>query len=270
MNVHDGHAAKKEGHQEFKQNIFMPNEIFDDLHNAMGTKKASHIAFAYSYYYFITYLYRYSMYGMESYTQSRIKSELGFNAKYKEVDYIIKKGGVLDQIGYTRTTTDYPVLTITERELGYDFNFMMKSELDLSSVNDRNFKIKYPIKAFYREAGDDYLSGTFYETANTHKISIETFSKAMQAKGIGCDGFYLFALLKMKNETHSHLEDYKGGYYITIEILSKLSKIKTRTLYPLIEALEANGFISVKRDQSLRSKKSEYKSEPNIYFILLD
>ena len=70
---------------DYESKIFMPNEIFGDLQKNIDN--ASHIAFAYSYIYFVTWLYRYAKYGMvnELIDQKFIKRILGYNENYKKL-----------------------------------------------------------------------------------------------------------------------------------------------------------------------------------------
>src|SRR5437763_8036906 len=98
----------KVGFTPKEKRIFMPNEIFDDFKS--GFDSGVHKAFAYSYYYVVNYLYRYTKYSFgERFTQPEIMEFLGYSASNKKLNYITKKDGLLDQIGYTKTTTDYPV-----------------------------------------------------------------------------------------------------------------------------------------------------------------
>lgn len=122
--------------------IYLDNRIFGELSKHIENSK--HLAFAYSYIYYITYLYRYCKHTASNVqiTQEAIKKTLGYSPKNKTVDYIIKKGGLLDTIQYTLTTTDYPL------EYGFDENRLLyfntvssfKEEFNLS--NSRNYKVK--------------------------------------------------------------------------------------------------------------------------------
>ena len=104
-------------HNAEKQNdVRVPNEIFDDLVSCELLKveknhgRANHMAFAFSYFYLITYLYRECKFDyIRPLSTKDLKRMLGYGETNKRLDYIIKKGGVLDQMGYTETTFDYPV-----------------------------------------------------------------------------------------------------------------------------------------------------------------
>lgn len=96
-------------YHEKESKIFMPNEIFDDLKGAIPD--SPHIAFAYSYTYLAAWLYRYSKHisPTEGFIDNvKMKQILGYNENYKKLDYLIKKNGLLDQLGYTETVKDFP------------------------------------------------------------------------------------------------------------------------------------------------------------------
>ncbi|MGG4039284.1 hypothetical protein [Heyndrickxia ginsengihumi] len=169
-------------------NIFMPNEIFNDLQN--NIKKSVHIPFAYSYYYLITWLYRYAKYGSISIDNKNIKEILGYNKDYKPIDYIIKKNGILDLMEYTITTKDHPISwEVNDNYL----NFSMLSDFDeetiktIKKIKSRKYMIKFPYKSFFRtkeSEEDNYEDGTFYDVSNTHLIPFEVFMFCMSKKEI--------------------------------------------------------------------------------------
>lgn len=222
----------------------MPNEIFLDLQSKL--KNANHIAFAYSYYYLISTLYRYCKYDGTNFTQSHIKSLLGYAATNKQIDYIIKKNGVLDQINYTQSITDYPYSWSYDTELSFDmWSTIKQSDPDLYKFNDRNYKIKYPMKCFHRtdeSRQEQIYDGTFYEIENTHSITIDTFSQIINSE-LGVTGFYLYAYLKHKCDMHKE-------YSRLSHLLAEDTKLKQTSLKQYISILEHHNLIQVKRDSS--------------------
>jgi hypothetical protein len=252
---------------ERQQYIYMPNEIFIDLHKAYikeQLKSPSHIAFAYSYYFFIILLYRYCYYGIEEFTQAKIKECLGYAPNYQSIDYLIKKNGVLDQLGYTKTTKDYPV-NWDLSEFGLEFETWSEIKSNYKDIktylNDRNFKIKYPIKAFHRTKEsfqDNNPDGTFYDIQNTHGIKIDTFIEIMDNEQLGTTGFYLYAYLKYKNDI------YKDGYCKSLENLEEETKIKHTTLIKYLKMLEEHFFLIVTRQPYIINANGE-ELNPNIY-----
>lgn len=242
--------------------IFMPNEIFNDL-RVLHDKGSSHVAFAYSYYYLISWLYRFAKYGEKNIDVKMIKQVLGYSADNKKVNYLIKKNGFLDEIGYTYTDTDYP--------LSWNFNngdidFMMLSDVDVEVKNllmqqkGKNYKIKVPIKGLWRNADsekENVYDGTFYEIDYTHEMSFNVFSKCMENEYLGVSGFYLYGYLKYRcdkfNEYTSSIER------IGTEVgMSKNTAEKYLTNLSLAGLIECNENECVKVDGEFKKKAHSY------------
>ncbi|WJJ55246.1 hypothetical protein QB910_000002 [Dabrowskivirus KKP3916] len=229
--------------------IYIPNEIFEDLKKIID--KGVNIAFAYSYYYLITYLYRYSKYVEKRFTQPLLKELLGFSPTNKKIDYIIKKDGVLDTIGYTRTVKDYPVSYHLDDDKIPNFTLLSEwkvshPEYAITQPEERNFRIKYPVKAFYRNEMaeyNDYFNGTFFEARNTHGIEIKTFLDMMDSDTeheLKCIGFYLYGFLC------SRIGQYGGDWTaISKQQLVIDTRLSNWTIDTYIRRLQKRGFITV-------------------------
>lgn len=228
-----------------KDHIYMPNEIFNDFRNSI--KSAKHNTFAYSYYYYVSYLYRYcKWYDNEKITQALIKQKLQKSSIDKKVDYLIKKGGLLDEIGYTITESNYPLSWSMEN--GFLEFEMVKDFRELVGCNtiiqDLNFKVKYPVKSFFRNtdsATNEILDGTFYEVDNTHKIDYEVFEKCMSSEDLGTNAFYIYGYIKHKQGTYAQ---YKMA---SRQIKEKLI-MSEPTFRKYSDALELHGLIKVHRE----------------------
>ncbi|AND39531.1 hypothetical protein [Cytobacillus oceanisediminis] len=254
--------AKFLNYQEEESNVFMPNEIFSDIQkpfkeiaaqkvrnrphkfikvetlkgirNKRGQNEganSTHIAFAYSYYYFITWLYRYVKYGQFKINVEDIKEILGYARTSVEVDYIIKKNGILDQINYTQTTTDYPIAWEMDDFNGLEFMLLSDAEPETRTLmyreKGRNYKVKYPVKHFHRsletyESGE--MDGLFFEPYDFDVIPFEIFLFCMGKKELGVRGFYLYCYIKRMNGF------YGGGYDASYERLSEETGIPKSTL----------------------------------------
>lgn len=250
-----------------KEPIFMPNEIFADLKE--NIESSQQLPFAYAYYYYVSYLYRYCKLitdNNEKITQGMIKEKLGYAPTYKKIDYIIKKDGILDSIGYTVTTTDYPIewsldenkkpifLTTSEfeRRYGYPIN-----------PNDRNYKIKYPLKGFIRNSEDSHITentGTFFDVSKTHRIDYETFEAIISNEQLGVAGFYIYGLLKMKCSI------FLIGYQASLGVLNKELGMSVMTIHKYLKVLEEYGFIRI--DHAIfKFSNDEADKEANVYNI---
>jgi hypothetical protein len=252
-----------------EQKIFIPNEIFDSLVNHKEINNGVHIAFCYAYYYLLLYLYRYSKYGLHRFQQGEIKEILQYAFNYKKVDYLIKKDGVLDAMGYAYSSTDFPVaykaVYDEVRNRVQDIEFTMYSDMKEYYKDEklRNYKIKIPVKGLYRSKEseeDEHMDGTFYDIESTHGIDPLIFIKAMSNKDIGVTGFYLYGYLKRYNDM------YPMGYDISYEDLSKDTGIAQTTLNRYLISLAKYNYITVGRQDFVVNIPKE-KREPNRYKV---
>jgi hypothetical protein len=238
----------------------MPNEIFEDLNT--NIENVNHRAFAYCYYYYVTYLYRYCKYQADQKnTQADIKQFLGYSPVQKKVDYIIKKDGVLDLIGYTLTTTNYPVNWYVDENhlLRFDTISEVKSKATIPIISDRNFKVKYPLKCFHRTDESEkecIIDGTFFEVSNTHLIDFDSFKFMMGCEDLGVNAMYICAYLKYKNDKFEK-------YQVSFSNLAKELDISKTTLAKYIEKLEDHGFLKIYHQKFEKGKNGE----ANIYYV---
>lgn len=209
--------VKFDEHNESKN--YMVNEIFDDLKENIAN--ASHIAFSYSYIYLCTWLYRYTKhFNVNTFDNAKIKEILGYDSNNRTLNFLIKKGGLLDGMEYLESTRDYPVSWILSDEMNLEFTMSsdFKEMKDYLPEVPKRFFLKRPEKGFARiieEEGKEYeAAGTFHEVDNTHNIPFEVFLYCMSNVDIGCTGFYLYAYLKHKCDI------FEDGYDVPLLTLS--------------------------------------------------
>lgn len=232
--------------------VFMPNEIFTDLIGAI--KNSPHIGFAYSYIYLVTWLYRYAKHmSNEGFLDNgKIKKILGYNANTKGLDYLTKRNGLLDQLGYTETAKDFPIAwTFEDNLLEFDMISDNKEILDIWNLS-RKYSIKFPVKGFYRYLNDEelkveyesgYEDGTFFDVSNTHCIPFEVFMYCMDNEDIGTIGFYLYSFIKWKNNY------FTGAWDVSIENLQSETGIAENTLLRYLDQLKKFNMIEAKINQ---------------------
>lgn len=194
--------------------VQVPNGIFKDLSSNIKSKNNTNIqqsSFAYAYLILTAFLYKYSHYvdiDNGTYIQNAdIKELLGYNRITKTIDHIIKKDGVLDQLGLTSTTRDYPVRFITHpiekinniplREFvtiselnDNDVNYSMIKEV----VKNRNYTIKEPTFLFEYQDGN----GTLYDFSNTHKVTMKEVMRFITDDKLNNIDFAIYCFLKSK------------------------------------------------------------------------
>ncbi|WP_433708685.1 hypothetical protein [Paenibacillus illinoisensis] len=222
-------------------NVQMPNEIFEDLSKA-EFKSFNHKCFAYAYYYLVTYLYRNALYGGNTtdYSQHNIISV--FTSKKSSLTYITKSGGLLDEIGYTRTTTNYPVSYFVEDGI---LEFGLIKELrkklhGLEAGHSPSLNVKEPVKAMDRFDGEDY-TGTFYSFQNTHKITVNEFIRIISDEKLGHVGLYLYGYISMM------CDKFRQGYQVSNSTLGEIVGCSESTIKRYAKQLEAVGLLKSKR-----------------------
>lgn len=250
--------------RESKQRIYMPNEIFNDLVNCEGFKarkaNATHIAFAFSYLYLASYMYRYARFTYyEDYFAEKFIDDL---VMYKicnispdsrgaaGVSYITKKDGVLNKLNYVRKESDYPIRYKYEEDILGNKDYSQVYWEMLSDIKDdlpsdvklpRARKVNFPVRAIYfdeESENEGIEDGYFYYTFNTTEIDINTFIFCMKHSDIGVVGFYLYSFIKSKNGI------FRGAYTSPIEQLVEDTGIKSTKLSEVIKTLEAHNMIT--------------------------
>lgn len=248
-----------------ESSVYMPNESFQDIHKHL---KGSQAAFGYTFYYLISWLYRHAKYGQVEIDTKLIKSILGINENYKGIDHIIRKKGILDQLNYTYSSTDYPIV--------WDFNngdieFTMLTDLDSDmkkyvTINKgRNYKIKIPTKGLHRDIeseNDGLLDGTFYDISNTHHIPFTVFLNCMSNSDIGYVGFYVYGYLKYRCQW------FDGKYNCSIERIASDLKLGRNTTDKYLTNLTTATLISYKENLNWYHYGDKIVREAHTYAVI--
>lgn len=239
--------------------IQIPNSIFKTLsssiRNKNGKTNIQQVSFAYSYLVSIAFLYKYTYFvdvDNSTYVQNAdIKELLGYNRTTKSIDHVIKKDGLLDSMGLTETTKEYPVLfEMINDELINDIplrRFTTISELDSDSeyykmikkiVRNRNYEIKEPL--FLTDAFDENEYGTLYNYENTHQICLDEYISFLKDAETNNIDFLLYCFFKSK------CKGLKGN--MRSMALNKIAKevgIDRSTFYKHITILKDKDYIHI-------------------------
>jgi hypothetical protein len=236
-------------------NIRLPNCVFRDLSDSIKTNNQQ-IAFAYAYCVAVAFLYKYANFvnlDNSTYIQNAdIKELLGYNRATKTIDKIIKKNGVLDEIGLTTTTRDYPVQFIKNSEERGINNipireFITIKELDANCINytlikeivkNRNYEVKEPL--FLTTGYGDNEFGTLYSIERTHQITIDEFLYFISHEGVNNIDFLLYAFFKYKCKGY---EDNMRSIKLR-NIISELG-MNADTFYSHLKNIKARGLVEV-------------------------
>jgi hypothetical protein len=237
---------------EHQHKIYIHNEIFVEV-----KQLGSHAAFAYTYYYLICWLYRYAKYGELNIDVKMIKEILGYNPTNKKLDYLIKKGGVLDEIGLTETSTDYPLVWTF---IDGDLEFTMLSDFDdeirkmYLKQKGKNYKVKVPVKALSRNEEN----GTFYDIGYTHEVTFDLFANCMEGD-LGCSGFYLYGYLKYRC-------DKFGEYSCPLDRLGEEIGMSKNTVDKYLTILCQEGLVECKVNDC-KMVDGEFVKKSNTYKV---
>lgn len=253
--------------------IYMKNELFELLGNCeeleTGDKrKYKYSAEAYCYLYFITYLYRNVKYYdvEEPMNNDLIKQVLGYNKKYEGLNFMIKKDGVLDQLGLTETVkmNEIPFM-FNETEDGLEF--LTYSEYDptgdfLREIQSVSNLVKYGNRATAKLplqglVDEDGLEGTFFfkenpsAIDNTHKVDIKVFALCMTNKDLGCTAFYIYNYIQ-------YLQGANGGWAeVSLETMSRRLGIGNKARDKALNNLKAHQLIEFIGKNFYIGRKSE-------------
>ena len=237
--------------------VQIPNDIFKELSthikNRNGSTNIQQSSFAYSYIVIIAILYKYAHFvdiDNETYMQNAdIKELLGYSRTTKSIDAIIKKGGVLDEIGLTTTTKDYPIsfdYHATEKINNVAIRqFTTVSELGTGNtlldsikriVKNRNYEIKEPKFSFEYNG----FNGTLYDYSNTHKVTLEEVLTFIREENLDNIDFSIYCFLKSKCKGYESDSKAIGLH----KIISNLG-ISKDAFYSHLDKLKLMGFVEV-------------------------
>ncbi|AEN89210.1 hypothetical protein BMWSH_2328 [Priestia megaterium WSH-002] len=263
----------------------MPNEVIGMLvkDEELNKKKAPHVAFAYTYLYIITWLYRYAKYGVMSFeeiTKPAILKIMGVAETSSEYNYIIKRGGVLDRLGLTATLsyTEAPISWWTYKEDKHGFpEFTYFNDLEetsrqiiLNGQTTKHRQIKEPLLAtgfrnpFNEEGCEEDYNGTFYDEGKqyTHQIGFDVFIECMTNEDLGINAFYLYAFLRSRYGANTDVS-------IALETISEESGLKPTTRDTALKMLKAYHLIfCIPEDFCL--ERGEYTTNSSTYKVIED
>lgn len=276
---------------EHEVKLAMPNKIFpmllEELEN--GNIKSAHLPFAYSYIYFVTYMYRYGKYQQFMATTQDIKELFGYDKKYKPINYLIKENGLLEQMQLLETTKDIPVGYSWQFEDGIKRDFVKIEYLDEIKehfVLEEEFTyykkqlgwtprmtVKRPRFAYVSDLNDDIDEidtdydgdGTFYYADRTHIIDFRVFDFCMNHDDLGMYGFYIYSYLKHKNDLH------KNGYDAGRERLARELGLSPSTISKYRDALRKhNMIVVVNNNETFSSWRLDELLAPTNYINLYE
>lgn len=266
MEVHFKNIEKLYG----KPYIQLPNDIFGNIMTV--SKNVQQMSFSYSYIVLMSIMYKYAHFvdlDNGTYVQnSDLKEILGYNRNTKSVDVLIKKNGLLEEVGLIKTTKQYPVdVRYVEEDSDMSIReFITIDDIDKNSsmyksiksiVKNRNYEIKEPIFFFQHNDG----VGTLYEYANTFTITLKEVMRFICDDGLDNIDLLLYSYFKRK----CNGMDFNTWTMPLRDIFSEL-KIGKDAFYNHVKVLEDNGMLSINHKGWRDGNKGE--AESNDYTFL--
>ncbi len=245
-----------EFNKKHQQHVGIPNDIFEILSKdeELMNAKAPHVAVAYSYVYLTAWLYQYAKYSLpnEITDITNLKEIIGFSRVEKRINYIIKKDGVLDRLGITKTIPFDEAPVEYTWEDGFFIGFTTYKEWlaeqhpqDVSDWREMGVikntirkQVKYPIFGEdNREVNGEELAGTFYEWGDSHAIPFDVFLACMTNDDLGCTAFYIYAYL------YSRCSMNGGQIEVSLDRMIEITGVRQKTLNKYLGALKSYGLV---------------------------
>lgn len=270
------------GFQDGHANVRLPNKIFDTLSKSIKNKSGStniqQTAFAYAYLVTTSFLYKYAYFvniDNGTYIQnSDIKELLGYNRSTKTIDKVIKRNGILDQLGLTAPTKDYPVRYIANKQelvngiplrefttIGDldddDISYLTIKEI----VKNRNYEVKEPL--FLTTSFEDSDYGTLYNIDRTHDITLPEFLTFVFDDKLDNIDLLIYGFLKSRCKGYRNNMNAMAVYKITSAI-----GIDRSTFYDHLDRLKKRKFINVNHKEWKMRGDEHITMEANEYFWL--
>lgn len=253
--------------------VFMPNEMFESLQEYL--EDSSHIAYTYSYMYLIHFLYRNCKYfNVPTLLDGNILKEiLGYSKSNRTMNYITKKGGLLNCINYTEATKSYPLSwDYTDEELTFLTAEDMEDYMDILPTIPKTFFLNYPLlatadkrvvtKTIITETDERLekeveVRGTFFDTESTHSVDFKIFMFCMANKDLGVISFYLYSWFKHCCDIHF------GSYDVPITKLVEETGISRSLIFKYLDLLKGYRMIGFQHNMdffSIGAFKEDRKS----------
>lgn len=236
-------------------------ELFNELTTTGKLKANRHKTFTFAYYWLTSYLWKYSRYGDREFNTQDIKQILGVSPVEKRLDYIIKKKGLLDSIGLTETTRNFPISTTISKQEGIKITTL--SDIDEGIAKDflKNHSVRYVCKKPLLQYEREGKVGLMYSRDDVLSISIFEFTRCVLCPEIGFDGFYVYAYLKYRVKMLGN-----KAVNIFYKELENQIGYKHRRIRTLIQNLVLAGLLEVNKEvESEGGKVTQNNTYNTIY-----
>ncbi len=276
--------------QEKEQYVYIPNETFKDLVEAFKDlgKTSVHIATAYSALYLSNYQWRYAKYVTEdgrNITDKLYYNILGFG-KPDTYNYITKKGGLLEEIGYIEKVKDKPCMytydedeylpkDVMERmgDTHYKKRWLQGKkplketliflESQMGETISKTWTVNKPIKMYDRYNDEDEADqiGTLDDIDNTHRVDVDVFIFCMTTPELGVEAFYLWSFLK-------HKCDMFKTYDCSLDSMVEQTGMTKNRIVDNLKELEKRNMITNDHKPYCLNRPEGKKTKANTYGVI--
>lgn len=241
--------------------IAMPNELLFLLPEWLSQKELKsnqHQEFVYSYLWLISYYWRYAKYAEEKITQQTIKSTLRYNPDEKRLNYIIKKNGLLDVKEYTTTTKNYPISWSFDSKEGVSFTMLKLLDPEFQALVNKFETENYQVKCPLVSVGIEESEGLYWNTDNTHFMSLELFELCMKHPKLQCAGFYMCGILKYIGDKNYH---FSGSleFECSNDTLKDFTNWSVRRIAETTNILVSVGLIHKEQKVKSKGQRNSYR-----------
>lgn len=233
---------------------------FDEFNKLLAEgdiKNNRHKTFAFSYYCLVSYLWKYSKYGLQEINTQDIKRILQVNPSEKRMDYLIKKGGILDLFGFTETTRDFPISTTFDEHNMIIVKTLKDIREDLAKSFLEQYNNRYTCKKPLLQYNRGSKVGLMFSKDDVVPVSVFELTRTLLCPEIGFDGFYVYVYIKYRCKI-----TYENPTIFYTELEKNIGYEKRR-IRELISNLESVGMLEVDsrydRNEKRISRKNSYK-----------
>lgn len=290
MPIYDRDKLHQLLHVDEREKIFLPNSIFDELKGALlnhpKNKSSKHIPFAYAYVYLTSYLWRYAKFGLldgtYDYTEDELKRLLTVSGNNKELNYITKRNGVLQELRYIRKVSDWPIVwsygnSVHNWDNDGSLELTMLSTLKdtwvpaMGDKSTRNRKVNFPVRGHFELPEDEeenYESGYLIyvgeinneKIKGSHVVDIETFLHCMSIDDLGLEAFYIYHFISWKSQMFEYWNCPQAE--LPCEMGIKIDTIKDK-----LKVLEQYNMITNSHEMFITALPSDKKMKANEYSV---
>ena len=180
------------------------------------------------------------------------------NPSEKRLDYLIKKGGILDLFGFTETTRDFPTATIFDERNMITVKTLKDMREDLAKSFLEQYNNRYTCKKPLLQYSRGNKVGLMFSKDDVIPISVFELTRTLLCPEISFDGFYVYVYIKYRCK----MIGYESLNIFYVELERNIGYEKRR-IRELINNLESAGMLKVESEydhsEKRISRKNTYK-----------